>query len=440
MLIDWASRGFKNVRVMLACEDYPALKDRQITKIRSEFPEWLGTLSENQVEGYSFRLRDEYGGGIIALRNLDDPSKYASSEYACCAVDELTKNPEGIFGQLRSILRWPGLSDVKFIAGTNPGGVGNAWVKRIWVDKDFDENETEADKFAFVQAFATDNPFITPEYMQQLRSLPPALRKAYLEGSWDTFEGQWADEWREDLHVCDPFPIPATWRKARAGDHGRTAPTAWNWFAVDENGDVWVYREYHRTGVDADVNAQAVALASATDLQDGRYWFTVMDSACWSKHGGETIAEIYERNGVIAEPSSKDRSAGAALFHEYLRWKTPEAVFRREKKLSPDAPLPTGCTLDKGFVIHSPKIRFFRNCVKTIQTIPTLVMDEHDPETPDSSGADHHYDEITYFLMHMHEGRTPRKKTKMEELFLAKKRSHEVTPRNLNNFYANRLN
>mgnify|MGYP001559724895 FL=1 len=116
LLVKWAQEGHKRVRVILACEDYPALKDRQITKIQSEFPRWLGTLSENNIEGMSFMLRPQFGGGVIALRNLDDPSKYASSEFAAAAVDELTKNKRQVFDQLRSIIRWPGIEDTKFLA------------------------------------------------------------------------------------------------------------------------------------------------------------------------------------------------------------------------------------------------------------------------------------------------------------------------------------
>lgn len=437
LLTNWAAQGHENVRIMLACEDFPALKDRQITKIKSEFPQWLGTLSENQIEGLSFRLNDEYGGGIIALRNLDDVSKYASSEFAAILIDELTKNPKEMFDQFRSILRWPGISDPKFIGATNPGGIGNAWVKKLWIDRDFDPEEEEAHEFAFTQAFATDNPTVTDTYMAQLNSLPPALKEAYLKGSWETFEGQWADEWNKDIHVCDPFPIPAHWKKFRMGDHGRTKPTAWLWGALDEYGNLWVYREYHKAGVDADVNARAVTELSYDDTIEARYWFSVLDSACWSKHGGETIAEIYERNGVIAEPSSKDRHAGAALLHEYLRWKTPESIYRKENKLLQSDMLPRGCVLDKGFVVHSPKIRFFKTCVKTIGSLPTLIMDPNDPEVPDTDGDDHSYDALTYGLMHMHEGKTPKQKTWLEKLIAKNQRSHYVTPDRMGRFYSN---
>ncbi len=86
-------RGLSQVQVMLACEDFPSLKDRQLSKIDREFPSWLGkSYSDHKNYGRCFILAAEYGGGIICFRNLDDASKYQSSEWAAILVDELTKN------------------------------------------------------------------------------------------------------------------------------------------------------------------------------------------------------------------------------------------------------------------------------------------------------------------------------------------------------------
>ena len=89
------------------------------TKIKYEFPKWLGELGDSQTEGLSFVLKPPFGGGILALRNLDDPSKYASSEFAACAIDELTKNKREVFDQLRSIIRWPGIAHNPILAATH---------------------------------------------------------------------------------------------------------------------------------------------------------------------------------------------------------------------------------------------------------------------------------------------------------------------------------
>lgn len=175
--------GIKGVRAGVFCEDYPSLNDRHLTKVKFEFPEWLGRFNEAKHE---FTLAPEYGSGIIAFRNLDDPSKYLSVEFAVIAIDEINRNPKTTFDMLRSRHRWPGIKDTKFIAGCNP--LGEAWVKNMWVKRLFPPNEKEQYEFVYVPALPTDNPHLPVEYYKSLESLPDNQRKAYLEGNWDAFD------------------------------------------------------------------------------------------------------------------------------------------------------------------------------------------------------------------------------------------------------------
>lgn len=172
------------IRAGLFCEDYPSLNDRHLSKIKSEFPDWLGTYNEQRHE---FTLHPDFGAGVLCFRNLDDPSKYLSVEFAIEAVDEVNRNPLPTFTLLRTRLRWPKIAEVKFIAACNP--LGEAWVKNFWVKRLFPDNEKEDQEFFFVKALPTDNPHLDPSYFKSLESLPEAERRAYLEGDWDAFEG-----------------------------------------------------------------------------------------------------------------------------------------------------------------------------------------------------------------------------------------------------------
>ena len=173
----------KGVRAGVFCEDYPSLNDRHLTKVKYEFPSWLGVFNESKHE---FTLAPEYGSGIIAFRNLDEPQKYLSVEFALIAIDEINRNPKTTFDMLRSRHRWPGIKDVKFIAGCNP--LGEAWVKNMWVKRLFPPDEKEQYEFVFVPALPTDNPHLDESYYKSLESQPEAIRKAYLEGNWDAFD------------------------------------------------------------------------------------------------------------------------------------------------------------------------------------------------------------------------------------------------------------
>lgn len=183
-LMDYYQRyGLEGIRAGIFCEDYPSLNDRHLTKIKYEFPDWLGVYNESKKE---FTLKKKWGSGIIAFRNLDDPAKYLSVEFVLEAIDEINRNPKTTFDQLRSRLRWPGIKDTKFLAGCNP--LGEAWVKNLWVKRLFPPEEKEQYEFVFVPALPTDNPHLPKEYYKSLESLPENQRKAYLEGNWDAFD------------------------------------------------------------------------------------------------------------------------------------------------------------------------------------------------------------------------------------------------------------
>lgn len=181
-LLRWGQQGYRGVRVMLGCETFPALRDRQIEKIEREFPVWLGEWNGSNHE---FRLRPEFGAGVICCRNLDDATKYQSAEFAAIAIDELTKNVESTFHVLRGSLRWPGIERTEFIAGSNSNGLGTAWVRRLWIERQFPDFLTAlAPEFAFVPALPGDNDSLPASYWEELKALPTTLRKSWLEGDW----------------------------------------------------------------------------------------------------------------------------------------------------------------------------------------------------------------------------------------------------------------
>lgn len=206
----YAKYKIPGIRAGLFCEDYPSLNDRHLTKIKFEFPDWLGTYNMSKHE---FTLAPEYGSGIIAFRNLDDPSKYLSVEFAVIAIDEVNRNPKSTFDMLRSRHRWPGIKDVKFFAGCNP--LGEAWVKNMWVKRLFPKEEKEQYEFVFVPALPTDNPYLDQSYYTALESLPETQRLAYLEGNWDAFDEE-MDE-KGYLRLVNDRELQAS--RADGGDH-----------------------------------------------------------------------------------------------------------------------------------------------------------------------------------------------------------------------------
>lgn len=405
----WHKTSIKGIRAGLFCEDYPALQDRHLSKLKYEFPEWLGTYKGQQ---HDFVLHDEFGGGILSFRNLDDPSKYLSSEFALIEVDELTKNPKETFDFLRLRKRWPGIEHTKFIGASNPGGIGHDWVKQLFIERNFPHEETEKEQFHFIKALPQDNKFLPKTYYDTLGSLPEKLRKAYRDGNWDVFEGQYFGEWDISQHVIEPFTIPESYKRFRSYDHGREAPACCSWYALDYNGRAFKYREFYARGLNVDQIAEEINRLSLGETYD----YSVADPAIFAnigyvdKYGGQTIAETFAHYGIQFLPASNRRVDGWNLMHQYLYWD----------------------------VNKKPMLQYFKTCYNSIRTIPALIHDEHKQEDLDTKGEDHAADTDRYFLMSLHERKGTKELDPVEKKFQELKRATTVSPETLNEFYFNR--
>lgn len=347
------------VRVGLFCEDYPALKDRHLSKLMYEFPEWLGTFNKQEHE---FRLADQFGGGVIAFRNLDDPSKYLSSEFAAILVDELTKNIRETFEFLILRMRWPGVEDPKFIGATNPGGVGHGWVKKLWIDRDFEGERFNPNDFTFVKALYSDNKYIPTDYQNQLDALPEAMRRAYKEGDWDIFAGQFFTEFRRSEHVIEPWGDDATWKWFNALpsycglDYGYAAPSCVLW-GKWYDGTLYVYKEFY-----AKEHTYEQLRDKIAELEVPKLIFA--DPSIWAKKdsptsGADKMKPLPLRQGM------NDRVIGWNLLKHLLK---------------------TG------------KIKIFSTCVNLIRTIPYMVYDDHHTEDLDTTAEDHAVDALRYLI------------------------------------------
>lgn len=369
-LIRWHMRtGLRGIHGAIFSEDYPTLKDRQLSKMQVEVPAWLGEIKDTKADGLCLFLNESFGSGVLALRNLDDPSKYVSSEFAIIAVEELTKNKEEVFNLLRSRLRWTGIEDTKFIGATNPGEKGHVWVKKRWIDREFPLEEQEPDEFAFVPALPSDNPTLAMSYIKTLKSLPEKLRKAYLEGNWDIFEGQFFAEFDRAKHVIKPFNPPLEWKRFRCGDYGYTAQAAVYNVAIAPNNDLFVYNELYETG--HTYSALAGEIKKKT-IKEESFDYTVFDPSIWAKSGatGETGSEILTKNGVMVTKGDNSRVSGWARMREWLS--DPQG---------------------------NPHLFITENCKNLIRTLPALVHDPHNVEDVDSDCEDHGPDALRYGIM-----------------------------------------
>lgn len=253
----------------------------------------------------------------------------------------------------------------------------------MWVDQDFSGDDAafvedgREPGFAFIKALPSDNPYLDASYWRQLDTLPPRMRRAFRDGDWNIFEGQAFSEWREDLHVCAPFPVPKDWTKWVAVDYGYAAPFCALWFAMPpDKSRIYVYRELYETGWRAARQGKEIR---ARDKQDGNVRLHVGDPSMWQRkqdESGDTIADEFAREGVVLFKANNRRDAGMGYVREALAWRS----------------LPTER------VIKEPRLQVFSTCRNLIRTLPALPFDEIRVEDVDTDAEDHAYDALRYGL------------------------------------------
>ena len=215
---------YAGTKGLIVRKTYPELLSNHIRQFFIEYPE--------TVNWYKVAEKAIYwpNGSITEFSHLsraDDVYTYQGREYQDISIDEITQHEEVVFKILRSSLRTtdPRIEPRMLLTG-NPGGIGHLWVKRIFIDKDFKPEENPKD-FGFVQASVWDNKALMnadPDYVKRLQDLPEDKRKAYLEGDWNIFAGQYYGEFKEKKHVIKYY-FPFKSNVIVGGlDWGRTNP------------------------------------------------------------------------------------------------------------------------------------------------------------------------------------------------------------------------
>ena len=309
----------------------------------------------------------------------NDVYQYQGQEYDVIALEEATHFTKSQMEFLTTCNRTT-RTDIspRMYYTCNPGGVGHDWVKRLFIDKEYTEDENPED-YVFIPARVYDNAVLmdaNPAYIRKLKALPEDLRRAHLDGDWDVIEGQFFKEWRRDKHVCEPFTIPAHWRRFRAMDWGYNDPCCVLWFAVSPDKRIYVYDEYYHS--ERNVNDVASFIKKQTGAQKISY--TVGSPDMWQRRGmqnmtrrgvtGESIAESFNISGVPVRPADNARIVGWQRVREYLS----------------DAP------------DGKPWLQVFSNCTNLIKYMPMMQYDEHNREDA-KDGNDHAPEALRYGLM-----------------------------------------
>lgn len=414
-------RGYKGITFR---RTFKQLERSLIPRAR-EIYEKLGARFNASEYKFTFPSGAQHWFGY--LETDEHARQYDTDEFNLVQFEELAHFTEYQYLYLTTRCRTSSNLPAIVRNAATPGNIGNRWVFERFVKEAREGYKLLKDKKTgmtriFIPAKASDNKDLIkndPTYVTRLQLLPPAERRAKIEGDWEAFEGQGFPEFRirpfvgepeNACHVIEPFKIPDWWPKVVAIDWGYDHRTAVLWAAISPERRAYVYRQYS-------CRRTPIKIWGADIQREGQYDQTVVDyvidpSAQINVGAEKTIWEqVMDATGWNIRLADNDRISGRQLLHEYLRWEPRPPRFRPEQEYNLELSLSilrnngtkAWKEYENSFVpdqpeTNLPKLQIFNTCPDLISVIPQCSNNEKKPEDILKFDGDDFYDDARYLI------------------------------------------
>lgn len=376
------------IKVLIVRKTYKELTNNHIVPLQQMLPPSVARYNKTDKVFTFFNGSTIWFGYCNCDSDLD---QYQGAEYDVIFFDEATQLKEEWLKKINLAVRQPNGLPKRTYYTMNPGGVSHNFLKRLFIERRYEGAEIP-ENYNFIQALVTDNKVlmeISPEYKAELEALPPKLRKAWLEGDWDIFEGMFFEEFadrpehyedRQWTHVIAPFEIPSDWVIYRGLDWGYNKPSSVGWFAVSHDNVIYHILELYTCGstpneglkwTPPQLFSEVHRIETEHPWLKGRKIIGIADPAIWDAETGESIADTAAKHQVFFSKGDHKRIPGWMQCHYRLAFD------------------------ENGY----PMFYVFNTCKHFIRTIPLLLYDEHRVEDIDTTQEDHIADMWRYVLM-----------------------------------------
>jgi phage terminase large subunit len=332
------------------------------------------------------------------LEKEKDVERYQGSAYDCMIFEESTHYAWSWVNWLvANRLRASIAGSTPFaLYPSNPGGVGHAWFKRLFVDRKFRPDlEEDPEKHVFVQAFLHHNEILRrrdPGYEAKLRQQPEPYRSWYLFGDWASGIGLAVPQLDRRIHVIQPFEVPAHWPWFGGFDWGFAHPWVFGLYVTSEDGRVFAVDRIHgRRQTDGEIVQVIHETAKARGFDLAKLSYVAAGRDIFHKRGrdvgydGPTLAERMIGAGLPVIEANNARIDGLRQMREFLAW----------QGVGPDG----GDDDPFCYIMDTPDNRVLLDCLETIVTDPIRPEDALKQDANEfGEGGDDDYDEFRYAL------------------------------------------
>ena len=234
----------------------------------------------------------------------------------------------------------------------------NPWVNSHWTKTRFwDGTDPNAETFTTTHHI---NEFLSEAdhlLIEELQTTDPERYKVVGLGEYGMPGGSFFDEFRRDIHVCDPFPIPDHWHRYFVCDYGLDM-FAGLWIARDDQGRAYVYKEVYESGLIISEASKRFLEVNGGDRLKIRY--APPDLQNRQKDTGKSAFDIFYQNGVNFVVSDNNRISGWSAVKEWLK------VYETRHEQT-------------GETYKTSNLKIFKNCTNLIRCLPAVQHDEKDP-------------------------------------------------------------
>jgi phage terminase large subunit len=412
-----------NVNTLLLRRTFPELETSLLHYFRRDVPRELYVAFHESKHLVEWKNGSTTRFGYCASEH--DVYQYQGAEYLFIGIDELTLFTLRQWQFLTSRNRCPVPGTFPCMAGaTNPGKIGHAWVKALWIDMQpapgmERPEEYNAGDYDFIPARFFDNPIYAADknYQKTLLALPTNLKRAFFDGDWEVFAGQYFDRFDLGRNTARAEEIEwqPWWPRWISIDWGFEHPAATYWHAQapgslaaggarEESfgavGDarahasscVVTYREYvtHRTSP-RELAREIIARSIGSEQRAAAGGFSAAPGSLSSRENArEKIGAIY------LSPDAFARRTDDASIAEQMGDVFAEAGFPRPTPADDDR---IGGWMLMYQMLDAGEWLLTDNCIELIRTLPTLVRDSARIEDVEKMDGDDAADAARYGLI-----------------------------------------
>jgi PBSX family phage terminase large subunit len=308
--------------------------------------------SKEEPAQYRFK-----NGSSVTIGGLDKPSRIMSTEYDIIYVQEATEITLEDLEMINTRLRNWNISFQQLLMDCNPAGTKhplklrcNEGITRLIESRHednprlFEECSPETEGAIAYSGVPSGFVKVTErgaKYIAILDKLTGVRYQRLRLGRWVSAEGIVYEEFDPVVHVLawayddegERIPLPDEWERIWGIDWGYRNPFVCKWYAIGDDGEVYMYREIYMTGRTVGEHAQQIMdivcpektitwydhMNKVERSRTEREWIEPQPTAIIADHDLQARETFRKATGLGTQPAIKDVSEGIDIHKDRLK-------------------------------------------------------------------------------------------------------------------------